>query len=271
MKTLSLVRHAKAVPRSQGIGDMKRSLVPVGRTDARILARHAKAKGIKPELLLSSPANRTVETAQIFAEEFRYPFESIVLNDAIYDEGELALLDIVRNLDDQYGSVMIFGHNPSLTDFAAILLDDFQEIVPKSGLVCITFKTKQWSRITGGKGKLKEFDAPSPKARKAEALKALGKDVQTILAQEIESALKDINPAAAEKMFKSVLKASKRISKTFVKIVKAEKPKPAAGDKDNGKGAKSIQKGSTSEEGKSAQNRKKLSDKKSFPKSETVV
>ncbi len=270
MKTLSLVRHAKALPRSQGIGDMKRALVPVGRTDARILARHAKAKGIEPELMLSSPANRAVETAQIFAEEFGYPFESIVLNDAVYDEGELALLDIVHSLDDQYDSVLIFGHNPSLTDFAAILVEDFQENIPKSGLVCITFKTKQWSKIAGSKGKLKEFDAPSPKARKAEALKALGKDVQTILAQEIESALKDINPAAAEKMFKSVLKTSKRISKTFVKIVKAEKPLSVAGDKGNGKRAQTAQKGKTSEGSKAAQSRKKIADKGPFPKSETV-
>ncbi len=261
MKTLTLVRHAKAVPRSQGIGDMKRSLVRAGRVDARILARRAKSKGIIPEVLFSSPANRAVETAQIFAEEFRYPFESIVLKDAIYDEGELALLDLVRNLDDQYDSVMIFGHNPSLTDFAAILVKDFTENIPKSGIVCITFKSKQWSKVAAGKGKIKEFDAPSPRERKAETLKALGKDVQTILAQEIESTLRDINPAAVEKMSKVILKLSKRISKSFVRIIKTEKPEPATGAKANVKQSQADNKGKTAIRDKAAKTRARDYDK----------
>jgi phosphohistidine phosphatase len=229
MKTLFLVRHAKAVARGPAINDIKRSLVQQGRADARILAKLMKSKGVRPDALYSSPANRALETAQVFAEALKQPVQSIVLDDAIYDEGAEGLFSLVRKFNDRHNSVMIFGHNPSLTDFAAFLVKGFDKNIPKSGAVCISFKAKHWSKIAEGQGKLGRLVFPSKKDREVEAFKALRKDVQEILSQEIESALAEVYSGATEKMYKLIRKASKKLAESFVRIVRDSRKFKAAG------------------------------------------
>ena len=94
MKTLYLVRHAKAISQELGVNDFKRSLSKQGRDDAVAMSKRLWKKGIAPDLLLSSPADRALETAHIFAEQFDYPVQRILLKDEIYDEDA----DVVREL-----------------------------------------------------------------------------------------------------------------------------------------------------------------------------
>ena len=78
MKTLYIVRHAKAIVRGTGIPDFDRSLAERGIKDARKMSKRQAKAGAEPQLLISSPAKRAIETARIFAKRLDYPKKAIV-------------------------------------------------------------------------------------------------------------------------------------------------------------------------------------------------
>ncbi|RMD75414.1 MAG: hypothetical protein D6818_01735, partial [Bacteroidetes bacterium] len=114
MKHLYLIRHAKSSWDYPELRDIERSLNKRGRRDAPFMASLLHGKGVRPDLLLSSPATRAYSTAVYFAEALGYPVEQIRVEPVIYHGGEDDILALVRGLDDQLGTVLLFGHNPVL-------------------------------------------------------------------------------------------------------------------------------------------------------------
>jgi len=76
MKQLVLVRHAKAVQYDYE-NDFSRELTPRGLEDAVKVSLHLREQGIVPRLIISSPAVRALQTAEIFAGTFSYPLKKI--------------------------------------------------------------------------------------------------------------------------------------------------------------------------------------------------
>ena len=60
MKTLVIVRHAKSSWESAALSDFDRPLNKRGQHDAPIMAKRIMEKGIRPDLLVSSPAMRAI-------------------------------------------------------------------------------------------------------------------------------------------------------------------------------------------------------------------
>ena len=135
MKTIYLVRHAKSSWDDPFQDDFDRPLNERGRTDAPRMARRLKEKEIHPDLLLSSPAARAISTCKVIAETAGYHHNQIKTDSRLYHASEETLLQIVKKLSDEIDVVMIFAHNPGLTDFANRLLPEpFRMIkVLKSG------------------------------------------------------------------------------------------------------------------------------------------
>lgn len=67
-----LIRHAEAVAGSPGLPDERRYLTPEGRVSFRKTARTMLKKGVEPDLILTSPLIRAVQTADILAEQLSY-------------------------------------------------------------------------------------------------------------------------------------------------------------------------------------------------------
>lgn len=63
-KTLTLLRHAKSSWKSDALSDFDRPLNSRGRQDAPEMARRLQAAGIRPSLIVSSPAKRAWSTAK---------------------------------------------------------------------------------------------------------------------------------------------------------------------------------------------------------------
>ena len=66
MKKIYFIRHAKSL-RDGITPDFNRVLAPRGKSDAKMMAARLKARGIKPDLIISSSAKRTRKTAKIMA------------------------------------------------------------------------------------------------------------------------------------------------------------------------------------------------------------
>jgi phosphohistidine phosphatase len=117
MRTLILLRHAKAVRAHEAPSDEERGLTPRGRREAALAGAAMEDAGLKPRLALVSPAQRTRETAeyglQNFAMEVRY-------DEALYHAAPESIWDAFADNDAE--SVVIVGHNPGLGDLTSQLI-----------------------------------------------------------------------------------------------------------------------------------------------------
>ena len=165
MKTIYLVRHAKSSWDDPFQDDFDRPLNERGRTDAPRMARRLKEKEIHPDLLLSSPAARAISTCKVIAETAGYHHNQIKTDSRLYHASEETLLQIVKKLSDEIDVVMIFAHNPGLTDFANRLLPEpFTNNIPTCGITGIQFDISSWQDVQWGNGEIHFFDYP--KSRK---------------------------------------------------------------------------------------------------------
>jgi phosphohistidine phosphatase len=159
MKRLIFVRHGRAEDPNDLLPDFERSLTLKGKTISREMARNLLNEIVDPGILITSPAFRALETAIIFAGEFGIEAEKIKMEDLLYHHADLgSLLSILSGLDEDI--VTLFGHNPSFSILPDRLCEETCDLMPKSGVLCISFKITKWSEIKPGTGKLEFFLKP---------------------------------------------------------------------------------------------------------------
>lgn len=159
MKELYLVRHAKSSWDYESVDDYDRPLKGRGIRDAHVISQMLAQQVETPEALFSSPATRAVHTAMIFARNLRFPFSAIKLHESLYMCTEKQLLDFIKNIDDSYNRVMIFGHNPTITNFVNRCIDQRIDNVPTTGVACFHFNISSWKNATFS-AQLSHFDYP---------------------------------------------------------------------------------------------------------------
>ncbi len=161
MKRLVLVRHAKTEVIRYDITDYQRSLKERGINDSKLIANKLLLKDIIPNLIVSSPANRAIETTLLFADILKYPTEKIVKIDDLYDGFTTQeFLDMLNELGENHETVMIVGHNPSIEYLAFNLTEEFYEAVPTCTVIGIEFDIKKWSDLEVRTGQISFFEYP---------------------------------------------------------------------------------------------------------------
>ena len=168
MKTLFIVRHGEAVTRELDIPDYGRPLADRGIFDSHITAQHLRNTGVKVSLIVSSPAPRALQTANLFAQYLNYSKNKIRKRKAIYEQTENALIRIIHSVDNAHKSLMLVGHNPSFTELARFLVETFDQDIPTSGTVGVDLPIDSWKDVTQGIGKLKLFEYPMDLKKKFE-------------------------------------------------------------------------------------------------------
>jgi len=118
---VTLVRHAKSSWEDPALADHERPLNPRGRLAAEDMARRALQAGWAPDLLLTSTAVRTCETAAYFQDAFQLPDRSLKTVAGLYNASPETLLRVIREIPPDATDVLIFAHNPGLEDLAATL------------------------------------------------------------------------------------------------------------------------------------------------------
>lgn len=161
MRTLYLIRHAKSSWKYPELDDRQRPLKKRGENDAHIMGKLLRGKGLVPGLIISSPAKRAIDTANIFAEELEYKVADIVQNDTLYFSGMPQILEVIQQIDDKYDDVMVFGHNPDTLDLVNNYSPTDFENVPTAGVACIQFKVDSWQDISLDNGIFRWLDFPS--------------------------------------------------------------------------------------------------------------
>ncbi len=117
MRTLILLRHAKAVRAHEAPSDEARGLTGRGRREAALAGAAMEDAGLKPTLALVSSAERTRETAEHGLQNFNLETR---FEDALYHAAPEGIWDAFSASEAE--SVVVIGHNPGIGELASILV-----------------------------------------------------------------------------------------------------------------------------------------------------
>jgi len=161
MKQLILSRHAKTEVIRYDISDFERNLTQRGINDSALVSNFLFDKGIQTDLIISSPANRAIATARLFAHSLKIQLDKIVQVDQLYDGfSTQEFLEMLQSKAGQHGRVWVFGHNPDIASWASKFLNEGYLHVPTGTAIGIEFDVKNWSDIDARSGKLTHYTTP---------------------------------------------------------------------------------------------------------------
>ena len=161
MKKLIFVRHGKAEEALSGISDYERSLTHKGKIVSRIMARRLRENEDSTLKVVASPAFRALETALIFAGECGVDPHEIIIDSRIYFRLNLKILpDILSPAADGNDTVVIFGHNPSITEIADSLCTEGFYNMAKSAILSLVFDIRSWKELKHGSGRKEYYLQP---------------------------------------------------------------------------------------------------------------
>jgi phosphohistidine phosphatase len=159
-KRLLICRHAKSSWLETSLSDFERPLNKRGERDAPEMGRRLLQRGIRPDLILTSPAARALSTAIHYAGQLGYPLEQVQRNPLQYTATVPALIKIVQEIESQVNTLLLVGHNPESTSLANILGRLMIDNIPTCGIVALEFSIASWRELAEGKGVLLFFDFP---------------------------------------------------------------------------------------------------------------
>lgn len=152
MKWLYLLRHAKSSWDDPTLSDFDRPLNGRGRKAAPFMGKLIAEREIRPEIILSSPAVRARQTAELFkdAAGLKSPLR---FEKQIYEAGLSDLRAVVSELEVEFASALLVGHQPGTGDLIRFLTGESPE-VPTACFAAISLNVENWQDIRNGSGKL---------------------------------------------------------------------------------------------------------------------
>lgn len=167
MKQLFLLRHAKSSWEDPDLADFDRPLNGRGRVVAPFMGELIARRTLLPDVIVSSPAKRAAQTAELVKENsgFNVPLR---FDERIYEASPQGLRQVVAELTDDVGSVMLVGHNPGMEGFIRFLTGE-DEAMPTAALAHIDLDIKNWPDIAAKSGALRSIIRPKEEMKRADA------------------------------------------------------------------------------------------------------
>jgi phosphohistidine phosphatase len=146
MRRLTLVRHAKSDWKNSDLKDFDRPLNKRGQKEAPQMAEQLAAQQVRVDLMLTSPALRALETARVFARALNYPLRRLKGEERLYLAQPKDILEIVKGVGSRVRHLMLFGHNPGLSEFAQGLSNN-PELgeLPTCAVYSVELDVRSWS------------------------------------------------------------------------------------------------------------------------------
>jgi phosphohistidine phosphatase len=165
MKYLTVIRHAKSSWDQPGLADHDRAINDRGRRAVPAVATflhqtyfgggESPALLPKPDRFISSTALRALTTAQMMREIMGLPTEHLLLDSRLYLAEAGKILEIVRELDESWQHIVLFGHNPGMHEFAEnILARAHVAKMPTCSSVIMAIPTEFWGLTEWGMAQL---------------------------------------------------------------------------------------------------------------------
>ena len=165
MRSVILLRHGKSSWADSTLTDFDRPLAPRGKRASKHIATYMRKKGIRPTLVLCSPARRTRETLETIKPALGKAC-SIEFVPELYAASAHELLEQLQCVRDSIGAVMLIGHNPGLQQLARLLasrgtdLAKLEEKFPTGSLATLSVGSDSWGGLRPGDAKLVDYVVP---------------------------------------------------------------------------------------------------------------
>lgn len=159
-RTLTLLRHAKSSWTNPSLADFDRPLNKRGERDAPEMGRRLKRRGVRPSLIISSPAARAFATARAVADALGYPAADIEQEAALYHASPDTILRIVADQDARHSHILVCGHNPGLTDVASRLIGADVGNLPTAAVFSVSAVADDWRAFPYCALELEGYDYP---------------------------------------------------------------------------------------------------------------
>ncbi len=162
-----LLRHAKS-NWPAGVADRERPLAARGREAAPAMGRYLAEELLLPDLVLISPARRTVETWELVRPMLPEKPPSHV-EPRIYEATQDALLRVAQEAEPAVRTLLMIGHNPGFEELAARLAGHgdryaaarMAQKYPTCGLAVLDFSIEDWRDLAARGGRLERFVTPA--------------------------------------------------------------------------------------------------------------
>ncbi|MBU1370255.1 MAG: histidine phosphatase family protein [Bacteroidetes bacterium] len=154
MKTIYVVRHAKSSWDFPALPDHDRPLLEKGKKRTKKVIDYLLKQSIQLDFVISSSAVRASETADYIARALGYDSGSIKYDPSLYHADSEMIFEQFLDLNDEYKSLMLVGHNPALTNFVNNWLKPPIDWLPTSAVVCLEFSTDHWDELRHAPAKL---------------------------------------------------------------------------------------------------------------------
>ncbi len=164
MKRLTLVRHAKSSWSDSGLSDRERPLNTRGKADAPEMGMRYARLNATPDIIISSTAKRAFTTAKAIAKEIGYSKTKIKKEEQLYNAEVSDWIEFIQALETKHNHVMLFGHNPALTDLVNFLTGPTIDNLPTCGVVDLEYRSRDWKKITQQKPTSISVDFPKKRA-----------------------------------------------------------------------------------------------------------
>jgi phosphohistidine phosphatase len=159
-RSLILIRHTKSSWGDLSQPDFDRPIKKERIEDAKEMAAELKELGVEPDLIICSPARRTRQTAEYFYDKLKYEEKDVQFDKRIYESTAEDVLQVVRETDALIKTLVVIGHNPSLTHLANMFAANSIDEIPTTGVVWLEFAAKNWEIYKLTPCKLKAFLTP---------------------------------------------------------------------------------------------------------------
>jgi len=136
---LLLMRHAKSCWKDETLSDHARPLNKRGRQSADLIAQTLSAKGLAPDIIWSSDAQRTSETAKRIIQAIPGA-QSIIRTPEFYHASAAKIIAQCVMQAEPSGKLMLLGHNPGWSDLAQHFTGQHINL-PTAG--CLIFQRKE--------------------------------------------------------------------------------------------------------------------------------
>jgi phosphohistidine phosphatase len=158
-RKLFIIRHGKS-SWDAIVDDLDRPLTERGVKNSYEMAERLGEKGLIPEAVYSSPANRALHTAIIMSRVWKLPEDRIHICRDLYLPEPEDIAGTVFGLPDELTSVAVVGHNPGFTEFANRFMKRPVDNVPTAGVVVVTLQIDSWNDLYNSRVRKVEFDFP---------------------------------------------------------------------------------------------------------------
>lgn len=164
-RSLYIMRHAQAEEVHGDLHDKDRELTAKGQQEALIMGTQLAKQGFTPDYIYSSVANRTKHTASLVSDVLKVSSTNVIEEEELYNSSIRSYLSFINQIDASIRTVLLVGHNPTVSYLAEYLSNAEIGSMPTAGLCLLQITASSWGDVGKDSATLLEFIYPEQFSR----------------------------------------------------------------------------------------------------------